>query len=75
MILAFQRWIIIAYEHVPRDMDVICGRTQIFLNDFGIPTLDYLRTQASILGYGCILWTYADIPKLILAFKRWIICA
>ena len=31
MILAFQRWIICAYEQVPRDIDVFCVRTQIFL--------------------------------------------
>ena len=42
-------------------MDVFCVRTQTF------PTLDYLRTQASTLGHGCILRTCADIPKMILA--------
>ena len=31
MILAFQRWIICAYEQVPRDMDLFCLRTQLFL--------------------------------------------
>ena len=44
-------------------------------NDFCLPTLDYLRTQASTLGHGCLLRTYADFPKMILAFQRWIICA
>ena len=48
MILAFKRWIICVYEQVPRDMDVFCVRTQIFLkNDFGLSTLDYLRIWAS----------------------------
>ena len=32
-------------------------------NNSGLPTLDYLRTQASTLGHGCILRTYADISK------------
>ena len=31
MILAFQRWVICAYEEVPRDKDVFCVHTQIFL--------------------------------------------
>ena len=42
-------------------MDVFCVGTQTF------PTLDYLRTQASTLGHGCILRTCTDIPKMILA--------
>ena len=44
-------------------------------NDFGLPTLDYLRTQANTLGRRCILHTLSDIPKMILAFQRWIPCA
>ena len=32
-------------------------------NDFGLPLLDYLRTQSNTMGHGCILRTYADIPK------------
>ena len=47
----------------------ICVCTQTF------PTLDYLRTQASTLGHGCILCKYANIPAMILTFQRWIICA
>ena len=48
----------------------------ILNNDFGLPMLDYLRTQASTLGHGCILRTYADIPKNEpLAFQRGITCA
>ena len=31
MILAFHCWLICAYEQVPRDMDVFCVCTQIFL--------------------------------------------
>ena len=34
MIWAFQRWIICVYEQVPRDMDVLCVRTQIFQKCF-----------------------------------------
>ena len=44
-------------------MDIFCVCTQIFLIMICLPTLDYLRTQASTLGYGCILGTYAFIPK------------
>ena len=46
-------WLFGSFQH----MDVFCVRTQIF------PALDYLRTQASTLGHGCILRTYADIFK------------
>ena len=51
-----------AYANIPND-------------DFGLPTLDYLHMQASSLGHGCILPTYVDIPKMILAFQHWVICA
>ena len=37
MILAFQRWIICIYEHVPRDMDEFYVCTQILYKSlFGI---------------------------------------
>ena len=49
LILAFQRWIISAYEQVPRDMDVFCVLTQIFLKyPFGLPTLAYLYVSIKI---------------------------
>ena len=47
---AFQRWIVCTYEQVPRDMDVFCVLTLIFLKyPFGLPTLHYL--QVSILRF------------------------
>ena len=51
-----------AYADIPTD-------------DCGLPTLDYLHMQASTFGHGCILPTYVDIPKMILAFQHGIICA
>ena len=45
MILAFQRWIICTYEQVPRDMDVFCIHTQIFL----LEDLKVLRRSADLL--------------------------
>ena len=32
--------------------------------DFGLPVLDYLRTQAINLGHGCILRMYAYILEM-----------
>ena len=75
MILAFQRWIICAYEQVPRDMDVFCVRTQIFLTMI----LSFQRW---------IICAYEQVPrgmdvlcvhtqiflKMFLIFQRWIIC-
>ena len=41
-------------------MDVFCERTQIFSNDFGLPTLDYLRIET---------WMYsADVGRYLLRF-------
>ena len=49
MILAFQQWIICAYEQIHRDMDVFCLRTQILLNLlFDLQTLDYLHVSIKI---------------------------
>ena len=50
-------WIISAHGCILRT------NADITNNNFGLPALDYLRTQASTLGHGCILRTYADIPK------------
>ena len=50
-------WIISAHGCILRTYADIAN------NDFGLPTLDYLRTQASTLGHGCFLRRYADIPK------------
>ena len=61
MILAFQRWIICAYEQVPRDMDVFCVLTQIFLKyRFGLQTLDYLHVSIKI--FFMLLLLYSPRP-------------